>query len=119
MPKIKVRGKNAETAMPEYQVPFQNYLVSTADLNGNMSIDGGIGLYGTPAPTQQSVSTAAESLVNTLGPPTVPTYTMVFTSGGVGFTDSDSALTLVLTVKNLQERVNQLEAALQAYGLLS
>jgi hypothetical protein len=119
--KIKVRGKNTNTAMPEFQVPFQTFtIVAPEPITENFTIDGGIGVYGTSAPTQQTVATDATPNVDTLGPPSAPNYTMVFTvSSPVGFTSSDAALTLVLTVKNLQARVNELEAALQAYGLLS
>jgi hypothetical protein len=109
----------ALTVVENSVLPGGNLTVATLIANDVIASTGLSAYSVTNPPVQQALATAADTTVGTLSTPGVATYTIVFTNGGVGFTDADTALTLVQVVRNLQDRVNELEAALQAYGLLA
>jgi hypothetical protein len=129
--KIKVRGKNTNTAMPEYQVPFEIFtIVAPEPVTENLTLAGtvtatnivateGFGIFGETVTVQEEVATAALTTVTHTAPAT-PDYAVQITgTTPYGFATSDEGLTVLSVIANLQTRVNELEAALQAYGILS
>ncbi len=91
--------------------------VDYEDGSGNvlMSIAGASkwSVYGATPVVQAAGMTAALTDVSFTAPGT-PDYASVFSSGGWGWTSQDKARTFASVVRNLQDRVNELEAALDA-----
>lgn len=67
---------------------------------------------------QQGPLTAQATTTFTYGTPGTYAVASPATAGGLGFASADEADTLVYTIAKLTARVAELEAALQAYGLL-
>lgn len=131
MKQITVRGKNAESAMPPYLVPYEFFnikvleateedltltgTVTTASLNVTTTL----GVFGETPVGQQEVTTAALTDL-TSDEPGTPNYTPVTTdTDAFGFSTEDDLLTVLSIIKNLQTRINELETALQTYGILA
>lgn len=82
----------------------------------------GIGFHGaTPVARAAGLTAALDTITHSA--PGTPDYTIAdLAAGGYGFTTSDEAQTILSVIKNLQTRVNELEAALDAttgVGLLT
>jgi hypothetical protein len=72
-----------------------------------------IGLFGATPVNQAAAMTTALTDVSFTAPGT-PDYTSAFSSGGWGWTSQDKARTFASVVRNLQDRVNELEAMLDS-----
>ena len=80
---------------------------------------GTVGFYGTtPVAKGAALTTQLTTITSTA--PTTPDYAVqnLTNSSPYGFVSRDEGNTVLSVIKNLQDRVGQLEARLKAYGLL-
>jgi len=94
-------------------------LLTNIEIDGDIDHDGSnIGFFGTtPTTKQTALTTALTDLSGDITPGT-PDYVLTATNNGWGCGDQDEFETMTSVIKNLQDRVNDLESKLQAYGLL-
>jgi tryptophan synthase alpha subunit len=80
---------------------------------------GTVGFYGTTPVAKGAALTAQLTTISSTAPVT-PDYAIqdLVNSSAFGFVTKDEGNTVLSVIKNLQDRVGQLEARLQAYGLL-
>ena len=80
---------------------------------------GTVGFYGT-TPVAKGAALTTQSTTITFTAPVTPDFAIqdLVNSSAFGFVTKDEGNTVLSVIKNLQDRVSQLEARLQAYGLL-
>ena len=80
---------------------------------------GTVGFYGTTPVAKGAALTAQLTTISSTAPVT-PDYAIqdLTQTTPFGFVSKDEGNTVLSVIKNLQDRVGQLEARLQAYGLL-
>jgi hypothetical protein len=80
---------------------------------------GTVGFYGTTPVAKGAALTTQLTTISSTAPVT-PDYAIqdLVNSSAFGFVTKDEGNTVLSVIKNLQDRVGQLEARLQAYGLL-
>ena len=98
-----------------------NVQFNSVEIDGSLNHDGAnIGFFGTAPTTKQTALTAPLTTL-TFTPPSVADYALqdVTDTDSFGFSNAEEARTFISVVKNLQDRVTELETKLQAYGLLT
>lgn len=97
-------------------VQFANAQVSDAEIDGALNHDGTtVGFYGTTPVTQAAASTAAETTITHTAPGAADYAIQDLTdSSPFGFASQDEGNTVLQVIANLQTRVAELEAALNA-----
>jgi hypothetical protein len=80
---------------------------------------GTVGFYGTTPVAKGAALTTQLTTISSTAPVT-PDYAIqdLVNSSAFGFVTKDEGNTVLSVIKNLQDRVGQLETRLQAYGLL-
>ena len=80
---------------------------------------GTVGFYGT-TPVAKGAALTTQLTTITYTAPTTPDYAVqnLTNSSPYGFVSRDEGNTVLSVIKNLQDRVSELEARFQAYGLL-
>ena len=94
---------------------------SDPELNGAVigASGGTVGFYGTTPVAKGAALTTQLTTISSTAPVT-PDYAIqdLTQTTPFGFATKDEGNTVLSVIKNLQDRVGQLEARLQAYGLL-
>jgi hypothetical protein len=80
---------------------------------------GTVGFFGTTPVAEGAALTAQLTTISSTAPGT-PDYAIqdLVNTSAFGFVTKDEGNTVLSVIKNLQDRVGQLESRLQAYGLL-
>ena len=80
---------------------------------------GTVGFFGTTPVAEGAALTAQLTTISSTAPVT-PDYAIqdLVNTSAFGFVTKDEGNTVLSVIKNLQDRVGQLESRLQAYGLL-
>ena len=80
---------------------------------------GTVGFYGTTPVAKGAALTAQLTTISSTAPVT-PDFAIqdLINTSAYGFVTKDEGNTVLAVIKNLQDRVGQLEARLKAYGLL-
>jgi len=95
-----------------------------ATITGDLTHDGGdLGFFGTTAASQQSALTSQHAALTQAGTDSGDTAIQAAVDSGsassFGFANAAEFEAVVASLLNLQTRVQELEGALQAYGLLA